>query len=55
MFSVAVQFVGLFAWDGAYHSRFDKGWGSGKGWVWQAPFETYWRIEQKYAPTPPAK
>jgi hypothetical protein len=40
--SLAIQLVGIFKWDSRYHGTFDKGWGAGRNWVWQAPYEPLW-------------
>lgn len=44
--STAIQIPAWRAWNGDYHAQFDKGWGEGSGWVWDAPFEGWWRARR---------
>ena len=46
VFSLMFQTIGILSWDGEYHKRYDKGWGSENHWVWSAPFEPLWRLKR---------
>jgi len=41
--SCLFQVTGWIEWNGDYHAEFDRGWQEGRGWVWEAPFEVWWR------------
>jgi hypothetical protein len=44
--SFGIQITGAFFWNGDYHLQFDKGWGKGRHWVWESPYEPVWRLQR---------